>query len=99
MRDALDKRVEELLFYVEYPTKPYLAKAFQLLKQPLEFSDSVVANAGKLHQVPLARLEITITQLVEELDTALAEMEEEMKDLNYQSSSGEEQEQGDDWLF
>ena len=81
---ALTKRIEEIDKFISAGGRANLLKAYNLLQGTIIFQDGVVAGMGQTHIVPLARLRDTITQLMDELEQGIADIESEILTIKSQ---------------
>lgn len=76
---ALRKRVEEVQTLLANPTRENLLIAHESLSGTLVFRDSLSQSHGNIHVVPLARLKVTIVQLIEFIDDEIGTLERELQ--------------------
>lgn len=75
---TLHTRIKEISEQLAKPTHESALAAYRYLRGSLIFSDGVLAGSGDTHAVPLVRLNVTITKLIENLELGLSELEKEL---------------------
>jgi hypothetical protein len=75
---ALRKRSEEVAELLDNPVRENLLIAHESLSGTLVFRDSMSQTHGTVHVIPLARLKVTIVQLIEFIDEEIANLEREL---------------------
>jgi len=76
---ALRKRSEEVANLLKNPVRENLLVAHESLSGTLVFRDSISTTHGNVHVVPLARLKVTIVQLIEFIDEEIGILERELQ--------------------
>lgn len=76
---ALRKRSEEVAELIANPVRENLLVAHESLSGTLVFRDSMSTTHGTVHVVPLARLKITVVQLIEFIDEEIGILERELQ--------------------
>jgi hypothetical protein len=76
---ALKKRSEEVTELLKNPIRENLLVAHESLSGTLVFRDSMSTKQGNVHVIPLARLKVTIVQLIEFIDEEIGILERELQ--------------------
>jgi len=76
---ALRQRVEEVHALLDEPNRENLLVAHESLAGTLVFRDSLSQTHGNVHVVPLARLKVTVVQLIEFIDQEISLLERELQ--------------------
>jgi hypothetical protein len=87
---ALRNRVDEVQALLEVPNRENLLVAHESLAGNLVFRDSLSQTHGNVHVVPLARLKVTVVQLIEFIDQEINLLEREL-DLDTQEFEREKE--------
>lgn len=75
---SLLERIQRVTHLLEKPKRGNLKEAFTLLQGSILFHDGIALGTGTAYAVPLGRLSQLVTQVIENLERGVRELEEDI---------------------
>lgn len=88
IREVMIERTTEIDRCMERKTQAAALEVFDLLTKALEFTDGAVAGAGMSHRLPPSRLVTTVPALIDNLESGLKLLEDEIASAKSRYSPG-----------